>query len=234
MTSETFVIDPTYYGFPDVGHGGYVSGILAGEAMPVAEITLRATPPLGVPLEIARDGDRVTLTGDDGLIASVRAVSFDLELPEPPTPEEAEEASGRCIAHERPFCPTCMVCGPARAPGEGLRILPGPVDGRALVAGPWTPDSFSLGEDNHVRVEFLWAALDCPGWYALTAGEELRPMVTGRITGQVVRRPAADEKLVVIGWPIVARGRKMVSGTAVFSASHGACAFARSVWFDAV
>jgi hypothetical protein len=59
----------------------------------------------------------------------------------------------------------CFVCGRAR--DDGFCVFPGPVAGTDLVASPWTPPTWAADEDGLVRPEFVWAALDCPGYFAL-------------------------------------------------------------------
>lgn len=53
---------------------------------------------------------------------------------------EAEAAAGGARYFADTLFPTCFGCGMSRAPGDGLRIFPGPVPGRDLWAAPWTPD----------------------------------------------------------------------------------------------
>jgi hypothetical protein len=60
-------------------------------------------------------------------------------------------------------------CGPARRPGDGLRILPGPVARRPLWAAPWTPDPSVDSAGGTVRPEVVWAARDCPSGLAASS-----------------------------------------------------------------
>ncbi|MEI2700767.1 MAG: hypothetical protein V9E94_21380 [Microthrixaceae bacterium] len=61
--------------------------------------------------------------------------------------------------------PTCFTCGPDRASGDGLRIFPAQVPGRPeLVVSPWRPDRSFVDDDDRIRDELVWAALDCPSW----------------------------------------------------------------------
>ena len=93
--------------------------------------------PLERPLGVRHDGDAVLLLDDDGgLLAEARppAAEVELTVPDTPTPEEARAAAGRGAYYGDPLFPGCFVCGPARAPGHGLRIFPGPVGRRSVWA----------------------------------------------------------------------------------------------------
>ncbi|MCL5068064.1 MAG: hypothetical protein M1368_06905 [Thaumarchaeota archaeon] len=51
--------------------------------------------------------------------------------------------------------PSCFNCGPLRLEGDGLRIFPGILAGRDVVAPPWTPAE-SLGDSTGVvKSEFI-------------------------------------------------------------------------------
>jgi hypothetical protein len=148
------------------------------------------------------------------------------------TQEEAREAAGRYPGFSiHPF-PTCFVCGPQRAEGDGLRIFTGPVVGRELVAAPWTPDESLTSADGVVGQEFLWAALDCPGAFA--NGFPEIAMVLGRLSAEVVRPVRPGEPCVVVGWSEGSEGRKHFAGTAIFGDDGQLVAFARATWISLV
>ena len=91
------------------------------------------------------DGDG-TMVVEDGsvLLAQARPAKVPVELlavPAAVTSEAAEAAAGRSRYYDDPVFPGCFVCGPARPAGDGLRIFPGRLAGRALWAAPWTPDT---------------------------------------------------------------------------------------------
>jgi hypothetical protein len=152
-----------FRGPPGVANGGFASGSLAamlGGTVDV-EVSLRRSVPLERPLGVRHDGDAVLLLDDDGgLLAEAPAAEVELTVPDTPTPEEARAAAGRGAYYGDPLFPGCFACGPARAPGHGLRIFPGPVGRRSVWAAPWTPDASVGGPDGQVRDEVVWAALD--------------------------------------------------------------------------
>jgi len=212
------VIDPRFRGPDASGNGGYSCGLVAREIGAPAEVTLRLPPPLGRPLEF--DGEQLLDGGD--VVAVVRRADIPLELPAPVTFAEAEDAQSPDL--DSPF-PHCFVCGHARAPGDGLRIFAGRVDGRDLVAAPWTPREGEIGP------EFVWAALDCPGAYA-TGAMGRGAIVLGRLGARVDRIPHPGERCVVVGWPLGTAGRKHYAGTALYTAEGELLGIARATWIE--
>ena len=77
--------------------------------------------------------------------------------------------------------------------------------------------------------EVVWAALDCPGAFAIGFGAG-RTSVLGRLHAHVLDVPAAEERCVVMGWPLPgSEGRKQLAGTALFGDGR-LLAVARSTW----
>ena len=62
----------------------------------------------------------------------------------------------------------------------------------------------------------MWAAIDCPGAYAVGA-EGRGEVVLGRMTARVDRVPADEEPCVVVSWPLGEDDRKLYAGTALFT-----------------
>jgi hypothetical protein len=232
----TLAIAGRFCGPPGSGNGGYVAGRLAamlGYPGPV-EVTLRRSVPLDRVLRV--DGGR--LLDEDGTpLAEARAASaHDLPpAPRPPGLDAAAAASRHFIGFRAHGVRGCFVCGTSRPEGDGLRIFPGAEPAQAgrerQVAAPWTADASLAGPDGAARPEFVWAALDCPGAFALMAGERAEAMLLGRITARLAGRVRVGERCVVIGWPIGAEGRKRFAGTAVFGADGALRGIARAVWF---
>jgi hypothetical protein len=102
------------------------------------------------------------------------------------------------------------------------------VTGRKVVAAPWTPDETLAGADGLVRLEFLWAALDCPGAFA--NGFPAVPMVLGRLAARVLRPAHPGDNSVVVGWSEGVEGRKHFAGTALFGVDGELRAVARATW----
>jgi hypothetical protein len=116
-----------------------------------------------------------------------------------------------------PF-PTCFSCGIERDPSDALCLRPGPVRGD-LHAAAWVPRESTS--------EIVWAALDCPGAWALGVGG--RPMVLGTMTAWVDRLPSVGDEHVVVAWAIGSEGRKHQCGTALY-AGEELLAHAEATW----
>jgi hypothetical protein len=218
---ETVTIDRRYRGPRRSANGGYACGVLGSRIGPGAEVTLRLPPPLGRPLTIRRDGERLLLEDGDLLVAEAVAGDPGLEPPPSPQPAVAAAAAQGVGAYGPPEFAECFVCG-TRDDGSGLGIHPGPVPGGGgLVATTWTA--------NDVTPEIVWAAIDCPGAYA--AGDPGRgEVVLGRMTARIDRLPEEGEPCVVVGWPLGEDGRKLFAGTAVYGRDGAPLAVARRVW----
>jgi len=79
-------------------------------------------------------------------------------------------------------------------------------------------------------VEVIWAALDCPGYFAWVVREGRHGALLGTMTGEVLRRPRAGEPCIVTAWPLEQSGRKETAGVALFSAEGELLARAHQVW----
>jgi hypothetical protein len=149
------------------------------------------------------------------------------------TPEAAEAAAGRSRYFDDPVFPGCLVCGPARTAGDGLRVFPGPVAGRALWAAPWTPDPSVAGADGRVRPEVVWAALDCPSGIAVADAADLpagTAVVLGRMAATMGGLPRPGDRCRVVAWPLAHDGRKLGAGSALLGPDGEVLAAARTVW----
>jgi hypothetical protein len=204
------IVGRRYRGPDDSGNGGYSCGLFAQLVDGDAEVTLRLPPPLDTPLR-AEDG---RVFDGDRLIAEVRATTVELELPQPPSHVEAGSADPR-----HPF-PDCFVCGPARTDGLGLT----PRRYADLVAVPWRP--------SEVRPELVWAALDCPGAFAVDPGLARGATVLGRLAVHIEELPEPGDDLVVVGWDLGGSdGRRSHAGTAMYRKDRP-LAWGRATWFS--
>ena len=190
-------------------NGGYACGRLAAYVeAPEVEVTLRLPPPLERPLEVRRTGESVLLLDGDALVAEARPSAVDLEAPPPVSLDDARAAAERHVRVGDPVFHECFVCG-MTAEGDGLGVYAGSVDGREeLLAAPVTfPES---------APEIVWAAIDCPGAYAVGAVGR-GSVVLGRMTARIDRVPDAGETCVAVAWPLGEDGRKLFAGTALFT-----------------
>jgi hypothetical protein len=235
--AQTVVIDRRFRGPPQSGNGGYTAG-LAARALgsPVVEVTLLAPPPLDTALTVAIDGPEIALVHDGRELVRARTASLDFEPPPAPAMIDAAAARGRYVGLREPhIVPGCFVCGPERAPGDGLRVFAGPLDprpgGTTGVAATWLPDDDLTADDGLVGKEFLWAALDCPSYFALPRANAF-PALLGRMTGEVRERPRAGEPLTVAAWAAGSEGRKHNARSAVYGADGRLIAKAHCLWIE--
>jgi hypothetical protein len=223
--TETIVIPRRFRGPANSGNGGYSCGVIAElVGADGVEVTLRLPPPLETPLAVERDGEHVRILHGDALVAEARPADPELDPPEPPPfALVAELSAARPPEPDHPF-PGCFVCGTGREPGEALRLRPAALgDGR--VAAPW------LVEPQFAGPRFAWAALDCPGGWAVPPDASRGISFLGRLTARVHEPPAAGDECVVVGWPLGGEGRRRNAGTALFRGG-GLLAIGRAVWFE--
>lgn len=230
--ARVVVIARRFCGPPDSANGGYFSGVTAALAGSSVAVRLVRPPPLEVPLDVEERGEGIVelrLGGE--LIAETRPdkVAAPTEV-RPPSYVEAVQASQRYVGFDHHPFPTCFVCGPRRPRGDGLRIFPGAVEGRDLVAAPWVADESLAAEDGKVRAEFMWAALDCAGW--LATATDARIALLGELTAHIDRRVHPGDRCVIVGWRIGASGRKHEAGTALYDEDGVLCGYAKAIWIE--
>lgn len=231
MTADhLLVIGRRFRGPPNSGNGGYTAGMLAAAAARPVEIRLMKPPPLEKPLEIREDAERSRLVLLDGEepVASATPATFELAVPKPPSYAEALAAVKNFQGLREHAYPGCFVCGPERARGDGMRIFASPIEGRDLVAAAWLPEASLCGADGKVLPEFMWAALDCPGFFACGGGRS--GALLGQYAARIHRRVRLGEPCVVIGWAIGHEGRKHFTGTAAFDGVGELCGVAAATW----
>ncbi|HEX6968469.1 MAG TPA: hypothetical protein VF174_06640 [Micromonosporaceae bacterium] len=216
------IIDSRFNGPPGTGNGGYTCGRFA-TAHPgpgPVEVTLRKPPPLDAPLTTTATTDgRIEIRDPDGeLIGQVApADPFTVTIAPVPWAAAVEVSAAYPGFTDHPF-PTCYVCGPKR--DDGLGVFPGVLpDGR-------TAAPFVVPED--VSAATVWAALDCPGgWAIITPG---RPYVLGRMAATVSAVPAPGDRCVVVGRMVRSEGRKAEVQTMLYGPGGEPLGYARATW----
>ena len=225
------IIRKRFCGPPNSGNGGYVCGLLANALGEPAQVTLHAPPPLDTDLVIVRDADGARLLQGETLLGSARPYQFALTLPPAVSLADAEAARPRFSGYEQHGLPGCFVCGTDRCEHDGLLLHTGPVTGRdSTVACPWTPDSTLDAGDGTVAPEFVWAALDCPGYFAVK--DQAGVALLGRFAAHTERPIKVGEQLVVTGWAIAHDGRKHQAGTAIYTADGQPVGWAEATWIS--
>lgn len=226
----TVTVPSRFNGPPASGQGGYTSGVLAGHLEGPATVSLRRPVPLDEPLDIrviqadakAEGGPAVPSHTDARLGAFDPAGELVVEAlgasplasweAPPVTPKAAHRAKERFVPPADGTFDRCFVCGRAR--DDGFHVHPGPVAGTDLVASPWTPPAWAANEDGEVRPEFVAAALDCPGYFALH-GADLKLAFLALQQSEVLAPVRAGVDCVAVGRPLGRDGRKGFAATAI-------------------
>ncbi|MBL6854027.1 MAG: hypothetical protein ISS15_13905 [Alphaproteobacteria bacterium] len=230
------VITRQFRGPPNSGNGGYVCGVLAREIPGASTVALRALIPLDTALRFEETPEGARLVGQDGtLIADgVRATTALPDPPPPPTLEQARAAGERCKFIEKPFHPPCFTCSSIREEGDGLRILPGQIEGAepGHIACVWVPHANFAATDGTISAEIIWAALDCPGSLAWITKAGMGGGLLGTMTGELLHLPRAGQSTIVTAWPIEQSGRKFTAGVALFDAQGKLMARGSQIWIS--
>jgi len=232
--SESITVPARFNGPRESGNGGYSAGALAVLFDDAVEVNLRRPVPLDTELRASREDDgRVLALDGEELVAEALAVpEFELGVPAPVGVEEARAATaGYRGKVDGPFS-DCFVCSRTRE--DTLGVHAGPVEGRDLVASPWTPPEWTGDDSGAVHPEIVWAVLDCPTYFAayLRHPEPLPPGVLARFTGRLDAPVRVGREHVVIAWPIKVDGRKHHAGVAILSAGGQALARARALLIE--
>jgi hypothetical protein len=242
-THDTLRIARRFNGPHDSGNGGYSAGLVAS-LLPNAdavEVTIRAAIPLEQTLRAHPNGAGLDIMTDDAStrILIMSAMPVHLETPDVKSPglaaAEVAAATYRDVTDH--VLPHCFVCGPARAEGDGLRIFadwlkdPAGVENPNLfpiVAAPWHPTPDLADAAGRIAPEFMWAALDCPGAFAIDA----EPILLGRMSAKILRRPSVAAPIVVVAWSKGRERRKHFAGSALFTESGDLLAFSEQTWIQ--
>ncbi|WP_343344186.1 hypothetical protein WJT74_09660 [Sphingomicrobium sp. XHP0239] len=226
----SLTIEKRFQGPAGMGNGGYVSGRVAEAIGDPARIRLLAPTPLDTPLTIETDGDGARLMqGERVLVEGQRLEApLDLDPPAPPGAADIERARERFPTIAQHMAPDCFVCGPRRDPEEALHLLTGRDPDTQLAADAWVPADDLAAPGGRVATRYLWAALDCPSYFA--TGLVDVPALLAGIEGEVRRHPEPGERLTVTGWPLGQDGRKYRSASVIHDADGDILALARALW----
>ena len=238
MAAEaTLSIPARFNGPPDSGNGGYTCGLVASQVDGQVTVALRSPPPLDTPLSVnAPDEHGVVAVYDRDVLVATATPTGPVRS-EPPARVDTTTAEGATahywgFTHDHIF-PTCWVCGPDRAPGDGLRLFPGTVlDGPdSLVAAPWTPREDVDDGSGGVATEHVWAALDCPSYFGL--GPRPPMAVLGSLTVTQHAPIRVGDALIVLGWTRGPQeGRRLPAASAITTADGELVASGEATWVE--
>jgi hypothetical protein len=211
---STVTVPARFNGPPSSGNGGYSCGVVAAALGRPAAVSLRRPVPLDRELALRHeeDGKVCAFGGDELIVEAVPAEPLGAWDGPAVTLDAARAARDSYAAPLEGEFGHCFVCGRSRH--DGFDIFTGPVEGADLVASPWTPPAWAGDADGAVRPEFVWAALDCPGYFALHGGD-MTIAYLARQQVEILAPIRPDVEYVVVGRPLERSGRKGLSATAV-------------------
>jgi hypothetical protein len=229
---ETVTVPARFSGPPNSGNGGYTCSLLARHAGNPAEVTLRKPIPIDLEMQITREADHFKLLAGDDLIAEAKPTGIELELIPPVSFADAQRAAEASPAFQNHPFPTCFVCGPQRAAGDGLRIFPGIIRDNEvghIFASPWIPANEFADAAGNIKPEFIWSAMDCPTGFAGGFPYQGK-LVTGRLAVHQLAPVRAGEHCVIMSWPLGIEGRKHHAAAALFGEDGSVRATAKATW----
>ena len=234
---DTLIIEPRFNGPRLSGNGGYVGGVMAGRFTERSAATARSRSPCARRFRSTAAAGRARGRRADAARrrhADLRGARRLGDAPEPPpAPTDWDDVMRRGEdggSPEDSDFTWCVVCGRKRGVGDGLRVFgtSGPQPGYSLSC--YLPHANHADGEGRIRPEFVWGTLDCPGAFAAQDIDDMRPALTGRMTARVIEPPKVGERCAVVGWKIGEEGRKLYSGTALYTESGRLCAIGTCTW----
>lgn len=229
-----FTLPRRYRGPSLSGNGGYAAGSLVRLLDQAGgTVSLKFPPPLDTPLpveEVVNERGALLIVrrpdSGDTMMEATRDLPK-LEVPPPPSLDDARRASAAFVCRTNHPFPECFVCGIARQ--DGLSIHPGMTSPGGIVAASWIPDPSLPAIDGVVDPAVVWAALDCPGAFA-AMGTTVRELMLAQMAASLNAPVQLGCEYIVMGWSVSTEGRKERVGTALVSSSGEVVATAAALW----
>ncbi|MEX1657616.1 MULTISPECIES: hypothetical protein [Streptomyces] len=232
---ETITVPRHLRGYPGVAFGGCIAGMLAGRlAAKTVRVDFRRPTPVDVPVGLTDTADGgAVLTGADGVLAVATPDELALEVPDPPSRDEASAAAEAYRAAPPERAADCFGCGLDRTPDTGLRQHCAAVPGRDLVATALTAGPALADTEGKLRAELVWGALDCPG----NAAGRLREGAAGGGSDGLTHGTAAPAGAGLLTAGVICLGplgerAEAPGGVALATAGGDLGAIASALWVD--
>jgi hypothetical protein len=226
VVTTTIIVPARFNGPPTSGQGGYSCALLAARVEGPAAVSLRRPIPLDQALSVRHedDGSARAYAGEELIAEAVPAAPLAPWTGPRVGLDEASAAAVRFRAPEGGEFDHCFVCGRTRH-ADGFELFTGRVEDD-LVAAPWIPPAWSADDDGVVLPEFVWAALDCPSFFAFTGGEQVAFLA--RQQSELLAPIHAGETYVVASEVLERDGRKGRAAVAVLDSdgevlAHAEC-----------
>jgi hypothetical protein len=230
---STLTVAERFCGPPGTANGGYLTGRLAALAgVDPVSVRLRRPIPLERPLQVRRDGSAVELFDGDDLLATATPAELDLDVPIPPTRDEAAAAQAALPPRTGHPFPRCFGCGPERRPGDAVAVFVGPLPDRPEIwAGIFRPTAELPSAGGVAAPETVCAALDCPSFQPASPGST-SPWLLGTLTVALERPVRLDTDHVLLAWRLRREGRRAFTASALIGPDGEVCARAQAIWFE--
>lgn len=227
----TLTVAGRFCGPPGTANGGYLAGRLAALLdSPAVSVRLRRPTPLDRPLDVRPAGPGVELVDGEEVLATAVHADLDLEVPVPPSRDEAAAAQAALPPRTGHPFPRCFGCGPDRIPGDAVAAFVGPLPDRPDVwAGVFRPTAALPASAGAAAPETVWAALDCPSFQPLAT---TAPHLLGTITARQDSPARLDTDHVLLSWVIRREGRRSTTASAIVAQDGEVCARAQALWFE--
>ncbi|MBM9499067.1 hypothetical protein JWG44_02210 [Leptospira sp. 201903071] len=239
---ESIEINEKYCGPPMSGNGGYIAGITANQIQnEAAVIKIKAPGPLNESLYYSRDpiskGIKLLSKETNLVIAEAKEDSdFFMDFPElnSSTLEGIQNPEEEYLGFQKHPFPTCFVCGPKRNHEDGMRIFSAKIkdqDGFTHLHGAfWNPWKDLSDLDGKIRNEIVWAALDCPGGFAVSYVDPTM-IVLVKLRGRLLESIFAELPYAILSWEIGRNRRQRIAGTAIYRVEDRKCvAYSEALW----
>ncbi|WP_162177448.1 hypothetical protein [Hyphomonas adhaerens] len=223
-------IASAFNGPPTSGNGGYASGMLSRLFETPHTVRISAPIPLDTPLAVTQQDNKLVATLGEKPILTARPGGVTLTPPQAPSMEAARKAGETPTYFGAGGLSTCFVCGRNRKEGDGLHIHCGRLGGKLEAAAVWTPHANFDDGHGHVRPEYVWAALDCPGGFALPEIETT--YLLGEMTAAIHQPILTGQPVIIHAWHEWSDGRKHFAGTALHAEDGTLLAQADTLWIE--
>ena len=221
-------IASAFNGPPTSGNGGYASGVLSRLFETPHTVRISAPIPLDTPLAVTQQDNKLVAAAGEKPILTARPGGVTLTPPAAPSIEAAQKAGENPTYFGAGGVSTCFVCGRNRKDGDGLHIHCGRLGDKLEAAAVWTPHANFDDGHGHVRPEYVWAALDCPGGFALPEIETT--YLLGEMTAAIYQPILTGQPVIIQAWHEWSDGRKHFAGTALHAEDGTLLAQADTLW----
>ncbi|TGK18526.1 hypothetical protein [Leptospira stimsonii] len=239
---ESIEINEKYCGPPKSGNGGYIAGIAAKPIQKdAAVIKIKSPGPLNetlyYSLNSSTNGIKLLSKDADVVIAEAQEdPEFFMNVPELNSSilEDIQNPEEEYLGFQRHPFPTCFVCGPQRKQEDGMRIFPAKIPDQVgfthLHGDFWNPWKDLGDADGKIRNEIVWAALDCPGGFAVSYVDPTM-IVLVKLRGRILESLFTEVPYAILSWEIGRNRRQRTPGTAIYRISDRKCvAYSEALW----